>query len=253
MTTEHDIREILDVCIKAGQIMMANGAETYRVEDTLIRMAKSYGLMDAEVFAVPTMINMSVRDEDGSVSTQMGRVSDRDTNFMPIIRVNQLSRSLSNDPIPPVEAMEELANIIDHPYGFNTLQRIIGIAIACGSFSYLFGGSLMDIIPGTISGFIGMAVNDLLSRRISTTFINEAISSTVIAFVAYALIRLGIGENLHLAILGGIMGLAPGGAITNSFRDLLSGDILSGLSQGVKALLTAGAIGVGVVIILNFI
>lgn len=35
--------EIVDLCLLAGKIMLQNGAETYRVEDTMTRMAASLG------------------------------------------------------------------------------------------------------------------------------------------------------------------------------------------------------------------
>jgi uncharacterized membrane protein YjjP (DUF1212 family) len=42
------------------------------------------------------------------------------------------------------------------------------------------------------------------------------------------------------------MPLVPGLAITNAVRDLMGGDLVSGLSKGAEALLTAFAIGAGI-------
>lgn len=39
---------------KAGQIILENGGETYRAENTVLRMALALGLRDVSVFAVPS-------------------------------------------------------------------------------------------------------------------------------------------------------------------------------------------------------
>ena len=40
----YPVAKILDAIVEAGRVMLENGAETYRVEDTLYRIAKSYNL-----------------------------------------------------------------------------------------------------------------------------------------------------------------------------------------------------------------
>ena len=49
------------------------------------------------------------------------------------------------------------------------------------------------------------------------------------------------------------MPLVPGVPITNAIRDILAGQLLSGLSKGVEASITAFAIGAGVAIVLMFL
>lgn len=53
-----------------------------------------------------------------------------------------------------------------------------------------------------------------------------------------------------IVVVGGVMPLVPGVAITNAIRDVIAGDLLSGLSRGLEAALTAVAVSMGVVIIL---
>ena len=38
----------------AGRIILENGGETYRVEDTVERMGRAFGCTKVEVFAVPS-------------------------------------------------------------------------------------------------------------------------------------------------------------------------------------------------------
>lgn len=42
--------EIIDVCLLAGKIMLQNGAETSRVEDTMVRIAAAFGCGESHSF-----------------------------------------------------------------------------------------------------------------------------------------------------------------------------------------------------------
>ncbi len=52
-------------------------------------------------------------------------------------------------------------------------------------------------------------------------------------------------------IIGSVMPLVPGLVITNAIRDLISGHLVSGITKGAEALLTAMAIGSGIAIIIG--
>ncbi len=56
---------------------------------------------------------------------------------------------------------------------------------------------------------------------------------------------------MDIIIIGSIMSLVPGVAITNAMRDTISGDFISGLSRGMEAVFSALAIAFGVGLILN--
>ena len=53
------------VCMEAlqlaGKIIMENGGETYRAEETIARMGKGFGLEEVESFAVPSGLFISCR------------------------------------------------------------------------------------------------------------------------------------------------------------------------------------------------
>ena len=56
---------------------------------------------------------------------------------------------------------------------------------------------------------------------------------------------LGLGENLDRIIIGALMALVPGIAITNAMRDIMAGDMVAGISKGAEALLIGAAIALG--------
>ena len=64
------------------------------------------------------------------------------------------------------------------------------------------------------------------------------------------LVLCGLGNNIDKVIIGSIIRLVPGVALTTSIRDFFNGDYLSGTIRMIDAVLVGGciAVGVGVVI-----
>lgn len=61
--------------------------------------------------------------------------------------------------------------------------------------------------------------------------------------------RFHLAGNIDNIIIGAVMPLVPGVAITNSFRDILAGHLLSGTARATEAIFVAGSIGIGIAIV----
>ena len=59
------------------------------------------------------------------------------------------------------------------------------------------------------------------------------------------MMHIGIGDHQDKIMIGGIMLLIPGIAMTNSIRDMLTGDIVTGMLRLVDSILRAAAIACG--------
>lgn len=78
---------------------------------------------------------------------------------------------------------------------------------------------------------------------------SEFLSSLLIGLTAILSIRVGLGANQDLIIIGCVMPLVPGVQITNAIRDLLAGHYVSGVSRGTEAMMTATMIGFAIAFI----
>ena len=65
---------------------------------------------------------------------------------------------------------------------------------------------------------------------------------------AILLVHMEIGENLDAVTIGTLMVLVPGMALTNAMREIMAGDIISGLSRTAEVILVATAIALGTAI-----
>lgn len=241
--------EIIELCLLAGKIMLQSGAETYRVEDTMTRIASSYGIDQSHSFVTPTGIIFSI---DGMDPTKLIRISERSTDLQKVTLVNSISRQISSGDISITEAIKQLKEIETSNLAYPIWIQILAAAIASGCFLIMFQGGWYDFLPAFISGGVGFACLVYFHRLVQVKFVAEFLASLLIGILAILFVTFEIGQELDKIIIGSVMPLVPGLLITNAVRDLIVGHLVSGISKGAEAFLTALAIGTGIAVVLSF-
>ncbi|MDY5355216.1 MAG: threonine/serine exporter family protein [Eubacteriales bacterium] len=242
-------RELVDMAILAGQIMISAGAETHRVEDTISRILQTTGFSQADAFVLPTGITVTLSDEKKETLSVTRRIMPGSNNLSRIYLVNNVSRDFCSGKITLDEAKARLEKIKnEHIYG--RFVKIIGVMLTMGMFSLLFGGSLLDAAVALVAGFAMALENYYLRKFIGMDFLCDALCAATITVVSllfvYGAMKSGTELHLQYIIVGGIMPLVPGVAITNAVRDVLKGDFISACARMVEAFMIAAAVAVGV-------
>ncbi|MCA0754836.1 threonine/serine exporter family protein [Paenibacillus sp. N4] len=245
-----DNREITQICLLAGKIILQNGGETYRVEDTMDRIAAAYGIENSHSFVTPTGIIFAI---DGSSQlTRLIRISERSTNLEKVSLVNDISRRIGSGSLPADEALTLLQELDETRREYSAIVKTAAAAAASGGFLIMYDGSWGDFFPVLVTGGLGFWLYLVLGRFVTVKFFAEFISALLIGTLAALLVRQGIGSDLDKIVIGSVMPLVPGLAITTAVRDLMAGHLVSGLSKGAEAFLTAFAIGAGIAAVLSF-
>ena len=136
MEESKQINQVIDVLMLAGTLLIESGSEIHRVEDTMIRIAHSQGIVDCNVLAMPVAIFFSI--ENANV-TRMKRILRTNYNIEKVCDVNQISRQLVSGEIDLEQAYQSLSghcNCIC--LCFFTCRR----EICSHSFCHCFCGSL---------------------------------------------------------------------------------------------------------------
>lgn len=239
----------IDCCLLAGRLMMEAGAETYRVEDTMERMARTQELLSVESFVTPTGIILS----PGSPHhTKLVRIKNRTTDLEKIALVNNVSRKLSSNEYTLAEAYERLQEIQRANVMFPIWLQILAASVASGCFLMLYGGFWSDVLAAVLAGGAGFIMITVIQELTRVKFFAEFLAALSVGLVAFLAVQTNLGTELDKIIIGGVMPLVPGLLITNAVRDLMAGHFMSGLSKGAEAFLTAFAIGAGVALVLSF-
>ena len=78
MEESRELNAVIDVIMLAGTTLLKSGSEIHRVEDTMIRIAHSQGIVDCNVLAMPAAIFFSI--ENTNIS-RMKRVTSSSYNI----------------------------------------------------------------------------------------------------------------------------------------------------------------------------
>ena len=242
--------QIMKVCLLAGKIMLQSGAETYRVEDTMTRIATAFGVENSHSYMTPTGIIFSV--EEPQHITRLIRISHRTTDLGKIDRVNTVSRSISLGKMTIEEAHVALRNVEQEKPGYPTWLLILMAVLSSGCFLIMFNGNWSDFMPAAFAGGLGYTCALLLPRLVPVRFFAEFSGAMVIGMSAVWMVKSGLGGQIDVIIISSVMPLVPGLLITNAIRDLMAGHLISGLSKGAEAFITSFAIGAGIAFMLSF-
>ncbi len=75
--------------------------------------------------------------------------------------------------------------------------------------------------------------------------LSNVVCSMVGGYIAVLALRMGLGDSFDKIAIGNIMLLIPGIQLTNSLRDMIGGDTVSGILRLCNALLGSVAIAIG--------
>lgn len=227
----------------AGVILLESGAETYRVEDTMRRICLAYGAEVVDSFVTPTVLIISF-SKNQELMHNVKRTQIKSVDLQKIDRVNSLSRHILSADISVDSLMVQLEEI-QKEKRYTNLNEIVAAAICCFGFSMFFHGTLRDAICAMIAGSITHVFTQKLAQVELDGFFSKVIGGAIVTILGILSSRLGLCSDMNNVIISTIMLLVPGLAFTNAIRDTVSGDLLSGLSRIVEALLTAVALAVG--------
>lgn len=239
-----ELDEILDASIQVGYELLRNGAEIYRVEQSIMYVCGAYGVKEIEAFAIPSSIVVTISDGHQSL-TKSKRVHIGKRDLDKIAKLTDLSRCICREHLSYKETMERLEDIKNGPVYSIKLHYFAYMVVAL-SFTMFFGGEWQD---GLVGAFVGIEIY-FLSRFLDKIKVNGFFMNIICGFSAAVMARLleryfGIFHS-DTIIIGTIMLLVPGLAIANSMRDFISSDTMAGLSRLIEALFVATGIAIGV-------
>ena len=249
-----DDHKVLEAAMAAGHILLENGAEISRVEETMERICRHFGVEGENFFVLSNGIFTTGSPDTNSPGGQYAKVRHipvKGAQLDKVVAVNQLSREVAEGRYS-IEQVEEKLEQIRRMPGKSFHIQILASGVGSACFCYLLGGSLMDSVVAFAAGFL-LYVFVLLVSTVRISKITKNICGgalvTLICILSY---RMGLGENLSRMIIGSIIPLVPGVAFTNGIRDIADGDYISGAVRLLDAILVflCVAIGVGVMFII---
>ena len=239
-----DYNTLLDLATDLGYELAMCGAETFRVEESINRIFAAYGIQ-AEVFAIPNCLTVSIETKDGQILTRMRRIGTHGSDLDAVERFNGLSRAICNRKPDPQEGKRWLEIVRNSRISYTYPMFLLGNFLGAAGFALFFGGNWLDFLCGGICGIVVGVVTLFLENLKANPFFRTISAAFLMALVAYLMGAAGICHNADTAIIGALMILVPGLLFTNAMRDIIYGDITSGVNRIVQVFLTAAALALG--------
>ena len=212
-------RRIMDFIMAAGQTLLENGAEVFRVEQTMQIMARSLHLREFHVYVLTNGIFASAGTAEIS---EVRNVPSRTVHLGRVAAVNELSRELAEGRVGLDEAELQLAAARRIPFPRPAAQVLSG-TVGSAAFALMFGGGPGEAAAAALAGCI-VSVYLWVCRRLPALFLKltGAALITLVCILASGV----LAASVNHAAIGALMILTPGVAFTMSIRDFVRGDYL---------------------------
>lgn len=234
--------DVLEVASEAGHILLENGAEISRVEDTMERISSHYGVHTGHFFVLSNGIFTT---SSSNKYANVEFIPIRGIQLSKVVEVNRLSYRIAADKVSLTQARAELDAIRDEPMK-PAWEQIVGSAFGAAGFCAVFGGGFMDCAAAFVVGTLLYLFLLFVSSRYLSKIVGGICNSLVATLLCLASYRLGFGSSLSNIIIGAIMPLIPGVPFVNGVRDLADSDYIAGTTRLTDAMLGFFCIALGV-------
>lgn len=252
MELETDLKDITACMLDVGELLLTNGADVNRVEDTITRIGAAYGVERCDVLAINSSIVLTLTTPAGSIETQTRRIKAIDTNLNAVESANELSREICAGRTEPAwirSRAEEIRGEKVYPAPIILLGYVMGGAF----FTVFFGGSWIDaLFTVPVALLVALFQKNLRAIRLNK-MVQNAFLSGLIALCALLGAHFLPPVNADAVIIGSIMLLIPGRAFCNAVRDMVIGDTISGVLTLFDVLLLAFSIAAGYIVVFNVV
>lgn len=240
-------KEVLALAVELADVMLRNGAEIYRIEDTVIHILKAYKIESFDVYVLSNGIFASANEDKDDACSMIRHVPLGGVNLSKITYLNQLTRDLCSHNCTIEEAWERIKVAKTLPKYSNKVQIFFcGLGSAC--YTFIFGGGWMDFGFSFIIGSLEQILLTYMDNHKVSRFLRNVFASMFVSFCSILVLFTGLPLLQDKIVIGAIMTLVPGITFTTSIRDFHNGDYLSGTIHLIDALLTALCIAVGICI-----
>ena len=250
--TDAQVQQVLDVCMRVGEVLLGSGEPAEDTSDTMLRMAAALGLPTVDIDITFNSITMCChRGMVAAPLTTMRLVRYRTTDLTRLAAVTRIVARVEREGLSVYRAAEELAAAVaaNHPYP--RWVATLGWAGQAGAVAVLLGGA--PVIAAT--AFVVTALIDRLGRLLgrfgAAPFFLQLVGAMVATVSTLALFGVGAlpaGTDPSLVIAAGITVLLSGLSVVGTVQDAISGYYVTAAGRAAEVALLSAGLLTGVVL-----
>jgi uncharacterized membrane protein YjjP (DUF1212 family) len=240
------LADIVEIALSAGQLLVENGAESRRVEETIRTLGTGLGCDWGDVYISydAIVVSHSSRKE---FRTKIRHVNRRSVDMTLIAAISHLAHRVAKGQLDRFMVRSELRRIRTTPRLYNRWQTILTVGLACAAFSRLFGGDWLVFAVTLFAASGAMFVRQLLAHRGFNPLLVVATTATVAGLLVGLFHLLQLISQPGIALAASVLLLVPGVPFINAVEDLIKGHVVVGLAQAATGVLIILAIALGLI------
>jgi len=238
------VKEVEEMLLDVGTLLMSNGASTGRVRTTVNRIADALGY-DVELLITSRSLMLTVTEENGSdYTSSVRRTPPHGVNFRLVSGISRMSWRIIEDKLNVEQINEEISRLTSLPH-YPRLVVLSLVALAGTSFCRLFGGEGWELVVTFVASFFGLFIRQEAIKKRFNPYLAIVFASFTASMIAGLSVNLGLGDTPEHALATSVLFLIPGVPLINSLTDLIDGNTLNGIVRGVNCFIIAFAIALG--------
>ena len=237
----------LDLVLRVGELLLASGEATERVNESMLSLAVAYELPRCEVAVTFTVISASVHPGKGAFPVTGARsIRRRVPAYWRLVALHSLVQEASIGLLELDDAWDRLAKIKrgHSPYHapYPPWLIVVGLGMIAATAGVMMGGG--PLVAGT--AFVATVLADrtaaMLARRGIAEFFQLTVASCIGASSAALVIAAGAPARASTIVTGAIVALLPGRPLVASIQDGITGDLVSAAARLLEVFFIVAAI-----------
>ena len=229
------LSEVVRLALWAGQLLMENGAESERIEQTVRSCSTSLGCDSSSVVVLYNAI-LVTHVSGNDFRTKVRRARPRTVNMSLIEAISHLSHRVSEGLVDRAQFRVALQEIEATPRPYRAWLPAVAVGLGCAAFSRLFGGDWAAFAMTLVSSTGAQWIRQKMVTRGMNSLVATAISAAASASLVGGIHTLwGASRALTAALAACSLMLVPGVPAINATEDLIKGHISVGIARASEA------------------
>jgi uncharacterized membrane protein YjjP (DUF1212 family) len=247
--SHEELRDIIDLALWSGQLLLQHGAETDRIEETVHRIGTALGCDWMDVLVSPNALVVTAHSHD-EFRTKTRRVVALGLNMNVVAQVSDLSRRVESGLHDRSRIRSDLIEISTARRLYNRWLVVLFAALSCAAFSRIFGGDWSVFAVTLVAAAIGMIVRQELQRRHFNALFTVVGTAFTTGLIASSADIFKLSPQPQIAIVASSLMLVPGVQLINAVEDLIKGHVVTAIVRGTLGTLILAGIALGLLLAL---
>lgn len=238
------LRDVIDLSLWAGQMLLQSGAGSQRVEETVHRLGTGLGCDWMDVLVSPNaLIVTTISGQE--FRTKIRRVVSLGVNMNVLTEINQISRLVTAGHLDRFQLRAELERIDKQAIPYSRWQVVLMVGLSCAAISRLLDGDWPVFAVTFVAASLASLTQQTLRKRTFNPFLTVVATAFAAGFVASSAFLFNWSPYPEVAMISAVLPLVPGVLLINAAEDFLKGHLVVGLVRGLTGGIISLAIALG--------